>query len=81
MRNTPVVQPDAHHERSRIHRRDLVNSLFIGAALGTVLLGAPIGWFAHRFYAQQRVAQVLLCRQQNFGLQEAELEARCGQLY
>jgi len=45
------------------------------------LLGASIGWFTHRFYAQQRAAQVLLCRQQNFGLQEAELQARCGQPY
>jgi hypothetical protein len=68
-------------ERERIHRRDLFNSLLIGIGLGTLLLGAPLGWFSHRFYAQQRAAQVLLCRQQNFGLREAELQARCGQPY
>lgn len=81
MQNTPITTPESHHERERIHRRDLVNSLLIGITLGAILLGAPIGWFTHRFYAQQRTAQVLLCRQQNFGLQEAELQARCGQPY
>jgi hypothetical protein len=81
MRETPVVSPESHQERERIRRRDLFNSLLIGVALGTVLLGAPLGWFAHRFYAQQRTAQVLLCRQQNFGLRESDLQARCGQPY
>lgn len=81
MRDTPLVTPETYEERARIHRRDLFNSLLIGIALGTVLIGAPLGWFVHRFYAQQRTAQVLLCRQQNFGLQEADLQARCGQPY
>jgi len=26
MRNTPIATPESHHERERIHRRDLVNS-------------------------------------------------------
>jgi hypothetical protein len=78
IRPAPPVPPT---ERERIHRRDLLNSLLIGIGLGALLLGAPLGWFAHRFYAQQRAAQVLLCRQQNFGLREAELQARCGQPY
>lgn len=73
--------PRHSQEKDRIHRRDLLNSLLIGVGLGTILLGLPLGWFAHRLYAQQRTAQVLLCRQQNFGLQEADLEARCGQPY
>jgi hypothetical protein len=84
MHDRTTVTPEHHHreqERERIHRRDLFNSLLIGIALGTFLLGAPLGWFAHRIYAQQRAAQVLLCRQQNFGLREAELQARCGQPY
>ncbi len=81
MRNTPMVIPESKQERTRIHRRDLLNSLFIGVALGTVLLGAPLGWFAHRIYSQQRTAQVLLCRQRNFGLTETDLQARCGQPY
>ncbi|XGW00395.1 MAG: hypothetical protein ACAF41_15850 [Leptolyngbya sp. BL-A-14] len=81
MRETPTVLPGAHKARERIHRRDLFNSLLIGIGLGTVLLGFPIGWFSHRLYTQQRTAQVLLCRQQHFGLQEADLQARCGQPY
>ncbi len=81
MQETPLVPPESRQERERIHRRDLFNSLLIGVALGTILLGAPLGWFAHRVYAQQRTAQVLLCRQQNFGLREADLQARCGQPY
>lgn len=81
MHNPPLVTPDSHTERERIHRRDLFNSLLIGVAIGTIFLGAPLGWFAYRIYAQQRTAQVLLCRQQNFGLQESDLQARCGQPY
>jgi hypothetical protein len=81
MRDIRPATPAPPTERERIHRRDLFNSLLIGIGLGTLLLGAPLGWFAHRFYAQQRAAQVLLCRQQNFGLREAELQARCGQPY
>lgn len=81
MHDTQPVTSEHQRERERIRRRDLFNSLLIGIALGTVLLGAPLGWLAHRFYAQQRTAQVLLCRQQNFGLQEADLQARCGQPY
>lgn len=79
--NAPPVTPESHAERERIRRRDLFNSLLIGIAVGTLVLGAPLGWFVHRLYAQQRTAQVLLCRQQNFGLREADLLARCGQPY
>lgn len=81
MHNTETVAPEHQKERDRIRRRDLINSLLIGMGLGTLLLGLPLGWFGHRLYAQQRAAQVLLCRQQNFGLQEADLQARCGQPY
>ncbi|MBD1909428.1 MULTISPECIES: hypothetical protein [unclassified Leptolyngbya] len=81
MHDTRTASAERHAERDRIHRRDLFNSLLIGVGLGTILLGAPLGWFAHRIYAQQRTAQVLLCRQQNFGLREADLQARCGQPY
>lgn len=68
-----------HHE-NRITRKNLISSLVTGLIIGT-FAGMPLGWFAHKFYAQQRAAQVLLCRQQNFGLQEAELQSRCGNLY
>lgn len=73
---SPTTLPE--RRESRITRKNLINSLLIGVFLG-ILAGAPIGWFIHRFYAQQRTAQVLLCRQQNFGLSEADLQARCGQ--
>lgn len=68
------------HRRSQITRKNLLNSLLIGVLLGTIA-GIPLGWFAHRIYFQQRTAQVLLCRQQNFGLPEVTLQARCGNLY
>lgn len=68
------------HRESRITRKNLLSSLLIGFLLGTIA-GTPIGWFAHRVFSQQRAAQVLLCRQQNFGLTETELQARCGDLY
>ena len=65
---------------NRITRKNLISSLLIGVFLGT-FIGMPIGWFVHRVYARQHAAQVLLCRQRNFGLTEAELEGRCGNLY
>lgn len=77
MRETPVAP---EHREIRITRKNLINSLLIGFLIG-VLAGTPIGWFVHRIYAQQRAAQVLLCRQQNFGLTEAQLSARCGTVY
>lgn len=46
-----------------------------------MVAGAPIGWVVHQVYARQRAAQVLLCRQQNYGLTEPDLQARCGALY
>lgn len=70
------------HERQerRITRKNLLNSLIIGVLLG-IIGGIPIGWFTHQFFARQRAAQVLLCRQQNYGLAETDLQARCGALY
>ncbi|MBW4421760.1 MAG: hypothetical protein KME13_21495 [Myxacorys californica WJT36-NPBG1] len=77
MQETPVTH---RHSERKITRKNLLSSLLIGFVLGMVA-GAPIGWFVHRLYAQQRTAQVLLCRQQNFGLAEADLQARCGTPY
>ena len=70
--------PRAEHER--ITRKNLINSLATGLALG-IIVGAPIGWFAHRLYYQQRAGQVLLCRQNHIGQTEAELKDLCGSLY
>ncbi|MDX2212325.1 MAG: hypothetical protein SFY66_03455 [Oculatellaceae cyanobacterium bins.114] len=40
-----------------------------------------MGWFTHRVFAQQRAAQVLLCRQQHYGQAEASLQDICGTVY
>lgn len=77
MQETPTT---TRHPENRITRKNLISSLLIGVVLGTIA-GFPIGWVSHRAYAQQRAAQVLLCRQQNFGLTEAQLEGRCGSLF
>lgn len=68
------------HPENRISRKNLVSSLLTGLIIG-IFAGAPLGWFSHGIYARQRAAQVLLCRQQSFGLPEAQLQSRCGNLY
>ncbi len=75
-----TTAPERHHHDSNITRKNLFNSMLIGIFLG-VLGGIPIGWFTHQVYARQHAAQVLLCRQQNFGLTESEMQSRCGALY
>jgi F0F1-type ATP synthase assembly protein I len=69
--------PRAEHER--ISRKNLVYSLATGLVIG-IIAGAPLGWFAHRIYYQQRAGQVLLCRQNHIGQTEAQLKALCGAL-
>lgn len=60
-----------------ITRKDLVSSLLVGLLIGLVA-GSPIGWLAHRFYAEQRMAQVLVCRERYRNQPEAFVQARCG---
>ena len=67
-------------EHERITRKNLVSSLATGLVIG-IIAGAPLGWFGHRMYYQQRAGQVLLCRQQHINQPEAELKALCGSLY
>jgi F0F1-type ATP synthase assembly protein I len=66
-------------EHQRITRKNLIYSLATGLVIG-IIAGAPLGWFAHRFYYQQRAGQVLLCRQKHIGQPEVELKALCGSL-
>jgi F0F1-type ATP synthase assembly protein I len=63
-----------------IKRKHLVYSLITGLILGTIL-GAPIGWFAHRFYYQQRLADILLCREQNINQPAAVVDSICGRRF
>lgn len=81
MRDT-TVRPEhgSNHANNHITRKNLISSLLIGVGLG-IFAGAPLGWFAHKIYGQQRAAQVLLCRQQNYGLAEPQLQSRCGSVY
>jgi hypothetical protein len=67
-------------EHKRITRKNLVSSLATGLVIG-LIAGAPLGWFAHRIYYQQRAGQILLCRQQHVGQPEAELKQLCGNAY
>lgn len=60
-----------------IKRKHLISSLITGFLIGTVA-GTPIGWFAHRFYYQQRLAQILVCREQNNNKSAAAVDSICG---
>lgn len=60
-----------------IKRKHLVQSLITGLIIGTVA-GTPIGWFAHRLYYQQRLAQILVCREQNSNQPAAVVDSICG---
>ncbi len=77
MQQTPI--PPQHREHS-FPRRAIVSSLITGLVLG-LLAGIPAGWFTHRLFYQQRAAQVLLCRQQHYGLPEVELQRTCGSVF
>lgn len=70
----------SRERESSITRKDLFTSLVIGLIIGAIA-GAPLGWFAHRLFFQQRAAQVLLCRQKHFGQTESQLQALCGSVY
>jgi len=67
-------------ERQRITWKNLLFSLTTGIVLG-LIAGAPLGWFTHRMYSQQRAGQILLCRQKHIGQPEVELKALCGEPY
>ncbi|MBD2084913.1 hypothetical protein NDI49_00010 [Trichocoleus sp. ST-U3] len=64
-------------KENRITRKHLVSSLLTGLLLGAIA-GAPIGWFTHRAYAEQRLAQNLICREQHRNEPEAVVQSICG---
>jgi len=63
-----------------ITRKHLMYSLATGLAIG-VVAGTPIGWFANQFYAQQRLAQTLLCRERNREKPAVMVDSLCGRTY
>ncbi len=78
-----MVQQHEHisrEEHNKITRKNLISSLATGLAIG-IVAGIPIGWVIHQFYAQQRLAQVLLCHDKYRNQPEAIVNARCGPRY
>ncbi|MBD1938382.1 hypothetical protein H6F73_13825 [Microcoleus sp. FACHB-68] len=62
---------------NNIRRKDLITSLLTGLIIGAIA-GAPIGWFVHQYYAEQRLAQILICREKNRNQPEATVQQICG---
>lgn len=60
-----------------INRKHLIYSLITGLAIG-VIVGSPLGWISHRFYAEQRLAQILICREKHRNQPEAIVQSLCG---
>jgi cation transporter-like permease len=77
-----VVQQEhiSRAEHNKITRKNLISSLATGLAIGLVG-GIPIGWVVHQVYAQQRLAQILLCHEKNRNKPEAIVESICGTRY
>jgi len=60
-----------------ITRKHLIYSLITGLGIG-VIAGAPIGWYVHQFYAEQRLADTLICQEKHKNLPEVQVRAICG---
>ncbi|MDP8963267.1 MAG: hypothetical protein M3O33_04620 [Cyanobacteriota bacterium] len=67
-------------EHNKITRKNLISSLATGLAIGLVG-GIPIGWVVHQVYTQQRLAQILLCHENNRNKPEAIVNSICGTRY
>ena len=63
--------------KNTISRMNLVSSLLTGLVIGFIA-GAPVGWFIHQFYTEQRLAQVLVCRNKYKNQPEAMVQSICG---
>ncbi len=75
-----MLRQDTVARGNNLKRKHLLYSLITGLVIG-IVAGTPIGWFAHQFYYQQRLAQTLLCREENRNQPLAVVEARCGRPY
>lgn len=72
-----MLRQDNITRENTIKRKHLINSLITGLIIGAIA-GTPIGWFAHRFYYQQRLAEILLCRENNRNQPAAVVDSICG---
>ncbi|MBP5975211.1 hypothetical protein HW132_21355 [Brasilonema sp. CT11] len=72
-----MFQEETSVRQNTIKRKHLIQSLFTGLIIGTIA-GTPVGWTAHQYYYQQRLAQTLLCREQNKNKPLAVVDSMCG---
>lgn len=72
-----MAHTDIHRKQSNISRKNLVSSLLIGMVIG-LIPGVIFGWVAHRFYADQRTAQTLICREKHANQPAVQVDAICG---
>ncbi len=75
-----MLNEDTVARKNLVARKHLVTSLVTGLIIG-IIAGSPIGWFAHQFYYQQRLAQVLLCRENHRNQPAAVVDSQCGTPY
>ncbi|GAA6616999.1 hypothetical protein [Scytonema sp. NUACC26] len=75
-----MVTQSTTNRSNYIKRKHLVYSLITGLIIGAIA-GAPLGWLTHRYYYQQRLAQFLLCREQNRNQPAAYVDSICGRSF
>ncbi|WP_017317303.1 hypothetical protein [Mastigocladopsis repens] len=75
-----MLRQDTTIRQNTIKRKHLIYSLITGLIIGTIA-GTPLGWIAHQYYYQQRLAQILLCRERNSNQPAAVVDSICGRAY
>ncbi|MBR8833289.1 MAG: hypothetical protein DSM106950_04385 [Stigonema ocellatum SAG 48.90 = DSM 106950] len=72
-----MLTEDTLVRENSIKRKHLVSSLITGLIIGTIF-GTAIGWYTHHFFYQQRLAQILLCREQHRNQPARVVDSICG---